>query len=86
MSHKHRVPYKSSNPRAAGYLHWQQVKDVLQRVETLYLASAVLLPEHEDAASGAHIVAVEIRNQKENRVIKTRKPKQSPFCVFVEKE
>jgi hypothetical protein len=40
----------------------------IPRVKTLYLAGDVLLTEHEEAASGAHSVTVEVRNQKESRV------------------
>ena len=53
----------------------------VQRVETLYLASAVLLPEHEETTSGAHIVAVEIRNQRRAESLKPGNPDKSILCV-----
>jgi hypothetical protein len=36
----------------------------IPRVKTLYLAGDVLLPEHEEATSGAHSVTVEISKSK----------------------
>jgi hypothetical protein len=53
----------------------------IQRVETLYLASAVLLPEHEEAASGAHLVAVEFEIKRRAESLKPGNPDKSILCV-----
>jgi hypothetical protein len=52
---------KVSGLQATDSRQWMR----LPRAKTLYLAHAVLLPEHEHAASGAHSVIVGIKNEKE---------------------
>jgi hypothetical protein len=52
----------------------------IPRVRALYLAGAVLLPKHKEAAIGAHSVTVKTRNQKESRAIESE-TWTNPFCV-----